>query len=290
MTTATTDEFPELKLGKTPARPGAVSLKLSDYLTDDVPAHPVTFGHYQLVDDFPMFGNDQYGDCVWAGAGHETQIFTAEGHGSAVFTDAEILKAYSDVTGFNPDDPDTDQGTDMEQAAAYRRKTGLVDTSGKRHIIGAYTDLGVGNDSEVETAAWLFGGVGVGWELPQSAMNQFNEGKPWTVSRSHTKILGGHYVPIVGADADWLYGISWGKVIPIDRKFLKKYMDEGIAYVSVEILWGGKSLEGFTNTQLLGDLRGIDGPGARTPTPTKVAGAGKGTNLPANPKLPRTMR
>lgn len=306
MTTVHLDEFPGLKLGKTDARPDAVSLKLSSYLPE-LPAHPAQFGHYGLVTDFPMYANDQYGDCVWAGAGHETQIFVAEGKGSVTFTDALILEPYTAVTGFNPDDPSTDQGTDMEKAAAYRRKHGLVDTNGKRHVVGAYAALEVGNDDQVETAAWLFGGVGLGWQLPKSAMLQFQEGKPWTVTRANSQILGGHYVPIVGADADWLYGITWGKVIPIDRKFLKKYMDEGVAYVSTEILWGGKSLEGFTSAQLLDDLRGIDGPGTRTPRPTQTASGGMPRPVqltptgpvpvtppapvnPMNPKPPRSQQ
>jgi hypothetical protein len=264
------DEFPTLKLGKTDARHDAVALKLVNYLPSTLPAHPTTFGHYGMVPDYPILANDQYGCCVWAGAAHEHQIMVAEGKGSVTFADRQILAAYSAVTGFSPDDPSTDQGTDMVAAANYRRKTGIQDTASHMHTVAAYAALDVGDDNQVETAAWLFGAVGVGWQLPKSAMLQFQDGKPWKISRSNTEILGGHYVPIVGADADWLYGITWAKVIPIDRKFLRKYMDEGLAYLSTEILWGGKSLENFTATQLLGDLRGITT--VRTPAPSAIAG------------------
>ena len=58
------------KLGKKPARPGAVKFKLANYLVKlKLPTPPQVFGHEGLIGaNWGMLGNDHYGDCVWAGA------------------------------------------------------------------------------------------------------------------------------------------------------------------------------------------------------------------------------
>src|SRR5947209_17293807 len=116
----------QYKLGKTAARPGAVSMKLSAYLSKaQLPVPPANFGHYDLISKYGMLGNDHYGDCVWAGAAHETMMWCKEAGSTATFTDKGVLGDYSKVTGFKPNDPTTDQGTDMQVAASFRRKTGV---------------------------------------------------------------------------------------------------------------------------------------------------------------------
>ena len=100
------------------------------------------------------------------------------GRPEAQFTDSDVLGDYSAVTGFNPADPSTDQGTDMEVAASYRRKTGILDASGARHMIDSYVALKVGDVDELVLATWLMGATGVGLEFPSQAMEQFNAGEP----------------------------------------------------------------------------------------------------------------
>jgi hypothetical protein len=246
-----------LPLGKTAARPEAVTFKLSTYLdTTKLPTVPKIIGHYGLlpVDD-GMLGNDNYGDCVWAGAAHETMLWTLEAGKLAAFSTDGVLSDYSAVTGFKKSDPNTDQGTDMKDAASYRRKTGVIDAAGKRHKVDAYLGLKVGNMTELNQALYLFGAVGVGIQFPESAMTQFNNGKAWTVVPG-AKIEGGHYVPLVGLNGKY-YVITWGKLQPVSAAFLKKYMDEAIAYVSAEQLKNGKTLDGFDLTTLLADLKAL---------------------------------
>jgi hypothetical protein len=203
-----------------------------------------------------MFGNDQYGDCVWAGAGHETQIWSAEGGKPATFGVGGLLDAYSAVTGFNRNDPSTDQGTDMQAAASYRRKTGILDVHGKRHKVGAYVALQPGNLNQLYAAMYLFGAVGIGIEFPAFAMDQFNARKPWDVQKSNAKIDGGHYIPGT-ARHGMIDVITWGRVISMTEAFYKRYCDEAIAYLSPEILTGGVSLEGFNLAALQADLTAV---------------------------------
>jgi hypothetical protein len=241
-----------LKLGKTPARPGAVKFKLTDYLA--LPKPPAKYGHYSLIPSWGMLGNDQYGDCVWAGAGHEVMLWNKEANRAVLFTDQDVLSDYSAVTGFNPNDPNSDQGTDMTVAASYRRKTGVT-AHGLRHKVLAYLALPVGDTTQLKQAVYLFGAVGVGIQFPASAMTQFNNGKPWSVTSS--AIEGGHYIPCVGYDSKYFYVVTWGKVQKCTYGFIKKYMDEAIAYLSAEMLTNNKSLEGFDLTALQGDLQSL---------------------------------
>jgi hypothetical protein len=235
-----------------------------------------------------MLGNDRVGDCVFAGADHETMIWGAEAGTSIGFSDRTAISDYSTVTGYTPSDPNSDEGTDMEVAAKWRRKTGVIDVNGKRHTVDAYLELpGVSargaNDPAlsrtIANAAYHFGGVGIGIEFPGSAMDQFDAGQPWDVVEG-SDIEGGHYIPLVGRIANGNFiVVTWGKLQEVTPAFLTKYVDEAVVYVSVERLKDGKSLEGFDLATLEADLAALGGytpapvptpTPAPTPTPTPV--------------------
>jgi hypothetical protein len=253
---------PSLKLGKTPARPGAISLKLSDYIDlSKLPTPPITFGHDGLVTQpLGMLGNDEYGDCVWAGAAHETMLWNAEAGIVVPFNPQNTLSDYSAVTGFDPNaTPDsdgnnpTDQGTDMQQAAKYRQNTGILDANGNRHMIGAYLAIKTGDLAEHLAACYLFSAVGIGITFPSTALQQFNSGDPWDVVAGST-IEGGHYVPGIARRNGMLVVYTWGQEQPMTDAFFQANNDESIVYLSPEMLTGGKSLEGFDMDQLNADL------------------------------------
>jgi len=248
-----------LKLGKLPARKDSVTFKLKNYLAS--PRLSTTPPESVLRPDFypeawEMLGNDNYGDCVWAGAGHETMLWNNEAKKTVSFTDANVLNAYSAVTGFNPNDPNSDQGTDMQQAASYRFKTGLIDKDGNRHKVAAYLALDVADVEQLKRAVYLFSAVGIGIEFPDSAMDQFNAGKPWTV-KSGSNVEGGHYVPVVGYDKNYVYVVTWGKVQKMTWGFFKKYNDESIVYLSDDMLTEGQSIIGLDVATLQADLKAI---------------------------------
>jgi hypothetical protein len=244
-------------LGKQPATHDHRDLLFESYVRPDgLPARPATFGHDTSIADWQMLGNDRYGDCVFAGAAHETMLWTAA-HGQPVtFDDHHVLDDYSAVTGFRPADPSTDQGTQVRDALSYRRMTGIADAHGQRHKIGAYVALEPGNVDHLLEAAYLFGAVGIGIQFPSSAMTQFDQGRPWSVVAG-AKIDGGHYVPLVGVHHRYLEVVTWGRVQRVTRGFLAKYMDESWGILSEEYLAIGKSPEGFNLDQLVRDLQAL---------------------------------
>lgn len=253
-----------LRLGKLPATTDHRDLRLGAYLNAaKLPTIPPIFGHQAL---FPaagwgMLGNDEYGDCAWAGPAHETMLLTKLGGHPATFTTAGVLADYAAGTGFDPhagppgNNP-TDQGSNVRDVARYRQKTGIVDAHKTRHKIAAYVSVDPSNTSHVAAAMYLFEAAGIGIEFPTSAMDQFNNGEPWDVV-AHASIDGGHYVPLVGKDMDFFYVVTWGKLQRMTRRFFAKYCDEVWAFLSNEDLTAGKSPEGFASAQLQNDLRAI---------------------------------
>jgi len=246
------------KLGKLPATPNRVKFKLAQFTnTEALPTPPATYSHTALVkDDWGVLANDQYGCCVLAGGGHETMLWNAEGGHEVVFNDQATLSDYTAITGFDPNEPWTDAGTNMSDAASYRRKTGLVDAKGNRHKVAAYLAIEPGNLDELKLAAFLFGAVGIGVVVTADQQTQFANGEPWDVTGAQPE--GGHYVPIVAYDDTTFTVITWGKLQKVTHAFLQQQMDEGLVYLSEEALTASKSLEGFDDTtlkQYLSDLR-----------------------------------
>lgn len=247
-----------MKLGKKPAREGAIKLKFRRYANLSVlPTPPAEFGHDALVTQpWGMLGNDNYGDCVWAGAAHETMLWNADASRIVQFTDAGVLSDYAAVTGFDPADPNTDQGTDMAAAAAYRRATGVIDAAGARHLVGAYLAITAGDLAELLTAAYVFGTVGIGITFPDSAMAQFNAGQPWDVVPGST-IEGGHYVPFLARRGGFTVVDTWAQEQGMTDAFTAANNDESVVYFSQEFLTAGQSLEGFDTEQLNADLAAL---------------------------------
>lgn len=241
-----------MKTGKKPAQYDAKLLHLSDFESVKVPViAPIGYGHYQKIkQNWGMLGNDRVGDCVLAGADHETMILTSITGKTASFTEGTAVSDYSAITGYNPRDPSTDQGTYMKDAMSYRRHTGILDSNNKRHKVGAYLALEPGNWTQLLQALYAFTVVGIGIEFPDSAMDQYFANKPWTVVKG-SAVDRGHYIPVVGRPTStYLEIVTWGRAMRMSETFYKKYNDESYVFISNEGLVNGISPEGYNLTDL----------------------------------------
>lgn len=241
-----------LKLGKAAFEDDPRDLKMVDFV--DLPriSVPDDFGHDTQIGprEWGMLGNDEVGDCVFAGAGHETMILTAQGSGSPTdFSTVNTLADYSAVTGYVPGRPATDQGTIVREAMRFRRKHGVLDANGERHKIGAYLRLDVTDLEQLYVATYLFSAVGIGIEFPRSAMQQFNRHEPWDVVPD-SPIESGHYIPSVARP---LTIVTWAAEHSMTEAFYERYADEAWAFVSREMLdpETGRSPEGLKLGQLI---------------------------------------
>ena len=245
------------KLGLKPPRPDSIAMKFGSYFkAADLPAVPKVFGRPWLIRNWGMLGNDHYGDCYWAGAAHETAMLCADADIKVpTFTTNNVLSDYRDCTGSS-----ADEGTDMQQGAAYRQKTGIVDILGKRHTIDIYTALRPGDLKELDLAVFLLGIAGVGVQLPNSTQYQFNNAEPFSVVRG-ADVIGGHYIPVIGRNSmgDYL-AVTWGRLTAITPGWIAEYMDQGTAILSRERLsQKGLSPQGYNLSQLTDDYHNLMG-------------------------------
>jgi hypothetical protein len=218
---------PLLPLGKKPFTEDKRDFKLKEVAVSlpKFPSKP--FGSGSLFTDWGVLGNDKYGDCVFAGADHETMLWNRLARHDVSFVEANALADYSAVTGFNPNDPSTDQGTEVRAAMGYRRDTGLIAADGTRHKIDAYVSIDPKNWDMLIRSIWTFGAVGIGFAVPNSIWNQWSAGAVWDIVANDGGIDGGHYVPMVGYPAvDQVTFITWGKRAVMTRAFYEKYNDE----------------------------------------------------------------
>jgi len=132
-----------MKLGKLPPKHDDRTLMLVNYLRAPLLPTPTRiFGYGGLYVDWGVLGNNDWGDCIYAGAAHETMLWNKLRGGVDIQMSTEkVLEDYGAVTGFDPSDPSSDQGGYMLDALRYRRSTGIQDAGGKRHKIAAYIEL-----------------------------------------------------------------------------------------------------------------------------------------------------
>jgi hypothetical protein len=255
--------------GKQAATADPRDLKFARYRTPEpLPAPPADWGYDNVIahGGWGMLGNDSWGDCVWAGAAHEHILTSTVAKRPVAFDDAGVLSDYSATTGFDPNagvpgQNPTDRGTNVRAALGYRRATGIVDASGTRHKITAYLALDIdkikaGDFSEVAEAAYLFGAVGIGIQVPQSAETEFHDHKMWSYVAGSPN-AGGHYVPIV-AHRHHIECVTWGRVQPMGDRFVSHYVDEAWAIVNPDFLdVNGQNPAGFNMSQLMADLAAL---------------------------------
>jgi hypothetical protein len=248
------------KTGKKPAVHDPRTLKLAHYLDHAALSPPPTEVSYitklASAETFPMYLNDQLGDCVAAAAGHMIQQWNFYAGHPAWPTEAEILKTYEDVGGYVPGNPSTDNGMDMLSYLKYWRKTGVGD-----HKIAAFVAINWNDSRELQTALALFESVYLGVGLPISAQGQTS----WTVPNGGIYSpagaeggWGGHCIPIFASSPITKTVVTWGGSLKMSDNFLLDYGDEAYVVLSADMLNGaGVSPGGFNLSQLKTDLAAI---------------------------------
>lgn len=259
-----------LRRGMKPWRHDAIPLKLSHYIRrDKLPPVPAAFGHVTRQGiPWGMDANDVFGCCVTAGGEHEHMVWALSTGRSLPWFGTQVSEQnYSDMLvaeggqPLDPSDPSTDTGLDPVQAAAWRKQVGLLDAHGARHKVDAY--VAIDQIEDLDLACYLFGVCGCGFQLPDSAEDEFSAHKPWTDTSGDPD--GGHYVPLVGKNSNGeRYFITWGELQGATDAWIQKYLVGAVAYVSREyILATGRSPEGIDWATLEADLQSLPQDNAR---------------------------
>lgn len=244
-----------MKLGKAPARKDKRTLQFSRYATTQALKTPSS-AHWGHGLPFGMLGNDQYGDCVEAAYAHMLQIWITRAGGSFTPDSTSVLNAYSALTGFSPGNPNTDRGTDMLSAANYWRAAGM-----NGHEIDAFLEVSPLRATDVKDAAYYYGGVNIGLQLPLAAQDQSSSEGTWTVSTGPGSVAGswgGHCVPVCGFDKNTLWVVTWGYIQAMTWDFFTTYCDEALVFLSHDWIENtGKSPSGLAWGVLMADLANL---------------------------------
>lgn len=221
-----------VKLGKLPPRHDSRTLQLATYLdTTRLPPPPPSEDYASKIRSWPMMRNDAIGDCTTASAGHMIEQWTTYADKAFTPSDAQVVAAYSAITGYDPVTGANDNGAVLIEVLNYWRKTGI----GGRKIV-AYVGLEPHSHVDVKDAIMLFGNCSLGLALPVSAQSQ----GVWAVPPGGATGIGapgswgGHAVPVVAYDPRTLTVVTWGETKKMTWSFFDTYCDEAYAVLSVD--------------------------------------------------------
>lgn len=239
-----------LKLGKLAPKRDPRTLKLASYLF--LPSFPERYQWSKKASaHWGMMKNDIAGCCTCAAAGHMLQSWTANCGKELTISDDEVIKAYSDNSGYDARTGENDNGCVELDVLKYWRKTGIGN-----HLIEAFVSVNLKNINHVKAAIYLFGGIYVGLALPASAQDQML----WDVEfgdDSEPGSWGGHAVTIIDYDPHGLTCITWGKPQRMTWDFFKKYCDEAYAIISPDFFAKNKAPNGIAIDELRKDLAAL---------------------------------
>jgi hypothetical protein len=258
------------KLGKQPADPARKRLTLEKYLDPrtqltraGLPPVPRSkdVDYASKVTSWPVYMNDSLGCCTIAGVGHMYGAWTTysgAGGGEALFSDDEIVKVYSRVSGYVPGDEDTDQGAQMQDVLEDQKVNGITDVNGKLHEVVGYAAMGNPADEDLLGQVLdVFGTVYTGIVVQAAMETEFQDQKPWTWTPGSQQV-GGHAVCLQrrqGSGKAPLEYVTWGALQPATHKFQAYAVDEAWAVVTRDWLQAnGSSVSGLDLQQLLSDM------------------------------------
>jgi hypothetical protein len=177
-----------------------------------------------------MFGNDRLGDCTCAAVYHARQVWTANTGAIDTEPDAEAVSLYELACGYNPADPNTDQGGVEQDVLQYWLLAGAPLGSGALDKIAAFVEVDPSNQSDVKLAVNDCGVCYIGFNVPDYAMQEV--GQLWDVKPGTPNIVGGHAVVLAAYDAVGPTCITWGQLQKMTWAFFDAFTDEAYMLAS----------------------------------------------------------
>jgi hypothetical protein len=193
-----------------------------------------------------MDGNDTLGDCFYAGFAHQIMLWTAGASNIVVPSTQDVLDAYSRGTGYDPSDPNSDNGTDPMVGIRDMQQFGI-----SLHRIGPHAIIPAKDWEMGMIAIDTLGCVG----LCLNFLDVWQDAVIWD-DDPKGKVVGGHYVPAIGHDSyqntyvEHMTIITWGQPRLITRAALAKYGQLMIAVLSPDWIVSGQSPDVYDKTAL----------------------------------------
>ena len=180
--------------------------------------------------------------------------------------DAVVEKAYELIDGYNPADPNSDQGGVEQDVLTYCTSTGMPMADGSTDKLLGFIEIDPGNAIDVDWAINDCLGVYTGFNVPAFLEQLEAPGSVWDVDPSgDNSIVAGHCVYVAGHLPNGnRRPISWGSFdYEITPPFWLQEFDEVYALWSTELLRvkTGQTILGMTIPQLQAALQDLTGSG-----------------------------
>jgi len=241
------------RFGKHPPKTDYRTLLFRNYLAKDIPAPPPAvntltrvFSELGVSDPtklFPMDGNDTYGDCTIAAVAHA--VTTYRGlvvKKPDIMAKQAVLKLYFHLTG------GVDSGLNELDVLNYWQSNSVAGDK-----ILAFAKIDPKNHVHVQQAIQLYGGVYLGFQVQENAIQDFNNRKPWTPGKLTND---GHAVFAVAYDQSGVTVLTWGNTQQGSWAWWDECVDEAYAILPPEAAKPGYA-PGFDIAQLQADLAAV---------------------------------
>ena len=237
------------KLGRLPARIPAGLKDLTFYAAGSLPPAPAQVA-VPAVTSWGMGGNDRYGDCGAVGVIHYFMADAAVAGETGTFPDdQQIIDYYLTYTGGQ------DQGVVLSDFLAYVRQNQFCG-----HAISAYAPVGVHDVPTLQFAVNAYGAAYTGISVTQAMMDAVPDGspwQPWTTDMALGEPVGGHCVPVVGYDDQYLYAVTWGAIQKISYPAWHVMSQEAWALITGEFVSKAGDTRGISLAALISDLNQV---------------------------------
>jgi hypothetical protein len=230
----------DVKLGKLDYVHDPKTLKLAAFVKADAIAVPPTFNFDSGKKPFPnnMWGNDAYGNCVFAArANSQVRLERLEQRKTILTTDEPVIAEYKLLTGCVSPGDANDTGYVILYAMRQWRKDGWK-IGARNYTVYAYGELDPVNHLQLKQGIFALAGVHFGFGLPKAVAGasqwHYNgeTGPEWEVGS-----WGGHCVYGFAYDAHGITVKTWGENVHVNWAFIDKYSDEAWSVVDSADSW-----------------------------------------------------
>jgi hypothetical protein len=241
--------MPAYRFGKHPPKRDYRTLRLKNYLTSALAAPPAAFDvlaavykNLNISDPttlFPMDGNDTLGDCTIAALAHAITAYNGLVGQKKIMSKPAVTKLYMHLTG------GIDSGLNELDVLNHWRQQAV---DGDKIL--AYATVEPKDHAHVQQAIQLFGGVYLGFQVQQNAIQEFDARQPWTPG---PLTQDGHAVYAVSYDQNGVTVLTWGNTQKATWAWWDECVDEAYAILPPEAKQADFA-PGFNLAQLQADL------------------------------------
>lgn len=240
-----------LRLGRLPAQhhPGVPRFaRYADSLPAPAGPTAVDWSRDIASGSWGMCKNDVLGDCTAASVAHALALWESYKTPLLFMTDDEIVRLYSETSGYVKGDPETDRGATCQDVLLHWAETG-IELAGSRDRLEAFFSLDPRNHSHIYQALWLFGGLYAGVTLRVAQQSQ----DIWDLDGDLTP-WGGHCVLIVAADTEGMTCVTWGDLKRVTWRWWDSAAEEVFGLLSTRWVASGRSPAGIAVSALQADM------------------------------------